>query len=265
MRRLTGPPGSHTQWTNSSPPPPTQPPASTGGQSALVLPPHQELVEISPPPHDQSTPDLGSLSDENLELLTQSALGAASLVGTRPRSLTGVSGCSTTSNWWDNYCDRSSYEVGEQEFWSTGRDIKKIPIVSTDISDLGFSSSDSDTTIEVFSAPLTTMAPTAECTEAANKLVSARNILQVRVDLLDPDDIDSTILHTVPGELDSIRDLLTNFMVDIRNFLEIYDDELDATIIASWQEESKKAKKLVMDHKNLIWANPKPSPTPDLL
>ena len=254
MRRLTGPKGSHTQWTNSSPPPPTQPPASTGGQSALVLLPHQELVEISPPPHDQLTPDLGSLSDENLELLTQSALGAASLVGTRPRSLTGVSGCSTTSNWWDNYCDRSSYEVGEQEFWSTGRDIRKIPIVSTDISDLGFSSSDSDTTTEVFSAPLTTMAPTAECTEAANKLVSARNILQVRVDLLDPDDIDSTILHTVPGELDSIRDLLTNFMVDIRNFLEIYDDELDATIIASWQEESKKAKKLVMDHKKLIWA-----------
>ena len=172
----------------------------------------------------------------------------------RPRSRSGSSGQSGAGNWWDNYCDRSSYEVGEQEFWSAGRDIRKIPIVSTDISELGFTSSSSDTS-EVFPAQVISMAPPSPaCNGAAKALATAKNVLQVRIDLLDPDEIDSSYLHTIPEELDGIRNLLTDFMVQIRNFLEEFSQELEPSVVSSWEEESKKAKKLVLDHKKLVWA-----------
>ena len=155
----------------------------------------------------------------------------------RPRSRSGSSGQSGAGNWWDNYCDRSSYEVGEQEFWSAGRDIRKIPIVSTDISELGFTSSSSDTS-EVF--PAQVMAPPSPaCNAGAKALATAKNVLQVRIDLLDADEIDSSYLHTIPEELDGIRNLLTDFMVQIRNFLEEFSQELDPTVVSSWEEESK--------------------------
>ena len=73
-------------------------------------------------------------------------------------------GSSPQSGSWDNFAERSSYELGEGEFWSEGRDIRKIPIVTTDISDLGFSSSShsSEASDTVFASNLSTMAPPSQ-------------------------------------------------------------------------------------------------------
>ena len=205
---------------------------------------HQPVPGISSTPVEEQSRD---------GLVTESA-NQNLLPPVRPRSRSGSSGQSAAGNWWDNYCDRSSYEVSEQEFWSAGRDIRKIPIVSTDISELGFTSSSSDTS-EVFSPQVISMAPPSPaCNEAAKALATAKKVLQVRIDLLDADEIDSSYLHTIPEELDGIRNLLTDFMVQIRNFVEEYSQELDPSVVSSWEEESKKAKKQVLDHKKLVWA-----------
>ena len=98
------------------------------------------------------------------------------------------------------------------------------------------------------------MAPSEACNEAAKALVKAKNVLQVRIDMLDPSDIDSSYLHTIPEELDGIRDLLTEFMVMIRAFLENFNIEVEASVVTAWQEESTKAKKAVITQKKLIWA-----------
>ena len=97
------------------------------------------------------------------------------------------------------------------------------------------------------------MAPSEACNEAAKALVKAKSVLQVRIDMLDPADIDSSYLHTIPEELDGIRDLLTEFMLMVRAFLENFNIEVESSVVNAWQEESTKAKKAVIDHKKLIW------------
>ena len=192
LRRLTGSHSSHTQWTQSSLPPPPHLPTLAVGSADIFLQ-HQSEDDRSPPPHGPLSPVLVTLTDSPTvntftspgtsphsgivrpDLLLQSVTGISSIPETsqastlllppRPRSKSGSSAESAASNWWDNYCDRSSYEVGEQEFWSEGRDIQKIPIVSTDISELGFSSSDSES--EVFTLAVCSMAPTVACEGAA--------------------------------------------------------------------------------------------------
>ena len=160
---------------------------------------------------------------------------------------------------WDNYLDSPSYELGHKEFWSASRDIRKIPIVSTDISDLDLSSGVSDSNSD-FSDQRTTlkagevrMAPSKSCNDAASGLATAKNALQIAVDMLDPDEIVASYLHTVPEELEGIKKLNSQFMLQVLDFLEKYKDELEENVITSWQEEKKKAKSLVLEHKKLVW------------
>ena len=58
----------------------------------------------------------------------------------------------------------------------------------------------------------------------------------------------------MPGELEEIRNLLSEFMFKVISFVEDFKDELENTVVASWKEESKKAKKLVSTHKQQIWS-----------
>ena len=253
LRRLSGTHSDQTEWAQSSLPSTPQPP-----QGSLTTPPHpppltsssagleqylspQFLGEIYPPLHGPLSPILPiSISEE----FQQSDCFV-------------TPGSSPPTGAWDNYADRSSYEIGEHEFWSQGRDIKKIPIVTTDISSLGFSSSESssgDISDTVFTEKVVTMAPpSTACTEAANKLVRAKSTLQCRIDFLDPDEIDASYLHTIPEELNNIRDLLTDYMVQVKDFVEAYNTELEASVVTNWQEESKTVKKSVLDHKKLVW------------
>ena len=71
--------------------------------------------------------------------------------------------------------------------------------------------------------------------------------------MLDPDEIDASYIHTVPAELESIKILNSQFMVQVLDFLDKFKAELDPTVVTSWQEEKMKAKKLVLDHKKLVW------------
>ena len=238
LRRLSGTHSDLTRWTGSSLPPPPHPPPTPGSSTGLAKPvfPQAEGGR-SPPQHGPLSPVTVPVQDCPVECSTP--------------------GSSPTAGSWDNYLERNSYEAGENEFWSAERDIKKIPIVTTDISELGFTSSNSDCSEisdTVFTSELDTMAPSPACNDAAKALVNAKNVLQVRIDLLDPDDFDLAYLHTIPEELDLIRNLLTDFMVKIMNFLDDFKEELDTTVVASWKEESTRAKKLVLDHKKLVWS-----------
>ena len=125
--------------------------------------------------------------------------------------------------------------------------------MSTDISELAFTSSDSEPSDEEPVFHINTMAPSTACTEAAKALVKAKNVLQVRIDMLDPDEIDSSYLHTITEELDGIRNLLQEFMVLIMTFLDDFSSELESSVVTSLQEESTKAKKSVIEHKKLVW------------
>ena len=97
------------------------------------------------------------------------------------------------------------------------------------------------------------MAPSEACNNAAKELSRAFNVLQARVFMLDVSDIDPSYISRVPQELDAIRDLLTDFIVKVNEFLGDYQAELDPAVIASWKSEISKAKTLVVDHKKSIW------------
>ena len=158
---------------------------------------------------------------------------------------------------WDNYLDRSSYELGEDQFWHVRHNTWKIPIVTTDISDLELTASSSETSEvsdSVFLVEEETMAPSEGCNNAAKGLVAAKINLLSRIEVLDPDDIDQSFLHTIPGELDSIRDLLADFISKIISFQSDFSEDLDPSVVSSWQEEKNRVKKLVLDHKKLAWA-----------
>ena len=206
-------------------------------------------------PHTGISPLLPSqpLEDPPAVVISVSDPAQRTLPPSKPGSRSGSSERSTGGSWWDNYNDRSSYELGEEQFWSCDRNIRKTPIVSTDISELAFTSSDSEPSDEEPVFHINTMAPSTACTEAAKALVKAKNVLQVRIDMLDPDEIDSSYLHTITEELDGIRNLLQEFMVLIMTFLDDFSSELESSVVTSLQEESTKAKKSVIEHKKLVW------------
>ena len=249
LRRLSGSHSDQTLWTQSSLPPPLNLPpfplqenSPAAFDQQLVLP--TTPVTRSPPPHGPLSPvtlPISTLptSDQNDCLVTP---GSSPQIGS-----------------WDNFLESPSYELGERAFWSASRDIRKIPIVSTDISDLDFSSESSDSLIgpsdqkTSLGVEEVKMAPTQGCTDAASALVTAKNCLQVAVDMLDPDEIDASYIHTVPAELESIKILNSQFMVQVLDILDKFKAELDPTVVTSWQEEKMKAKKLVLDHKKLVW------------
>ena len=194
----------------------------------------------SPPAHGPLSPVRNQLDISDTEVLS-----------IRTNSESSSKSYSSWDNW-DNYHEKSSYELGDQSFWDNKRDSRKIQIVSTDISDLSsFSGSE-------FSFPnslldIQNMAPSEACNTAAKELSRANSILQARVFMLDVGDIDSSYLHRVPEELNAIRDLLTDFIVKVNEFLLEFQSELDPSVIATWKEEISKAKDLVVNHKKSIW------------
>ena len=244
MRRLSGSNSDPTEWRSSSlsSPPHTSsyPPPSPGGPSGrhhLSFPKSEE---------DKSPPHHGPLSPLTVPIPDCTETGGFTTPGSSP-----------PIGSWDNYLDRSSYELGEDQFWHVRHNTWKIPIVTTDISDLELTASSSETSEvsdSVFLVEEETMAPSEGCNNAAKGLVAAKINLLSRIEVLDPDDIDQSFLHTIPGELDSIRDLLADFFSKIISFQSDFSEELDPSVVSSWQEEKKRVKKLVLDHKKLAWA-----------
>ena len=101
---------------------------------------------------------------------------------------------SLSSTAWDNFHDRSSYELGDHEFWSS-REAHKIPIVSTDLSDLESPFTSSSESLNSVHSQIN-MAPSEACTLASKELVKAHNILKARVSMLETDDIDTRGLYS---------------------------------------------------------------------
>ena len=216
--------------------------------------PHDQLLEgsfqaewvpqgVTLPPDQESEPNLSMNIGSHIQQYSSSL---------KPRV---ESESSESSISWDNYCDKSSYELGEDAFWLAERDIRKIPIVSTDISELGWTSSESGSDIsQTFTVTNTTMvAPSDECSAAAKALAKAKNVLTVRIEMVDPEEVDESFAHTVPEELNCIRDLLTNYIIQVRDFLQVFQAELEATTVTLWEDEIKKTKKIVLDHKKAVW------------
>ena len=195
-------------------------------------------------------PDLESEPNQSIQF--DSNLQQHLLISPR---LKQTSESSEQSVLWDDYCEKSSYELGEESFWSANRDSRKIPIVSTDISELGFTSSEgeSDSSQGIKNNTVTMATPSNECNVAAKALASAKSVLQVRIEMLDPDDVDASFAHTVPEELNGIRDLLGDYILKVRSFLQDFQDELETSTISLWEDELKKTKKLVLDHKKSVW------------
>ena len=101
---------------------------------------------------------------------------------------------SLSSTAWDNFHDRSSYELGDHEFWSS-REAHKISIVSTDLSDLESPFTSSSESLNSVHSQIN-MAPSEACTLASKELVKAHNILKARVSMLETDDIDTRGLYS---------------------------------------------------------------------
>ena len=195
-------------------------------------------------------PDLESEPNQSIQF--DSNLQQHLLISPR---LKQTSESSEQSVLWDDYCEKSSYELGEESFWSANRDSRKIPIVSTDISELGFTSSEgeSDSSQGIKNNTVTMATPSNECNVAAKALASAKSVLQVRIEMLDPDDVDASFAHTVPEELNGIRDLLGDYILKVRSFLQDFQGELEPSTVSLWEDELKKTKKLVLDHKKSVW------------
>ena len=186
-----------------------------------------------------------------LDLLLSSSIDGLIDSPLNSSKLSFLSDTTESSSWWDPYHERSSYEISDSGFWFE-RD-NKIPIVSTEISDLSSVSSlecldQEDTFVS------SRMAPSEACNNACKELVRANNVLQARVYMLDGADIDSSYVHSIPAELDSIRDLLTDYIVKVNEFLFNIKEEIDSSTVTSWKEEISKAKALVVNHKKTIWA-----------
>ena len=219
QRRLAGSSSDQCQLAADLPPPPQPPPLREVNFSlnkGLELP----ISIKSPPAHGPLSP-----------VRKQPDISETEVLSSRTSS---ESSSKSYSSWdtWDNYHERSSYELGDQAFWDNKRDSRKIQIVSTDISDLSsFSGSE-------FSFPnslldIQNMAPSEACKTAAKELSRANSVLQARVFMLDVGDIDSSYLHRVPEELNAIRDLLTDFIVKVNEFLLEFQSELDPSVVTT--------------------------------
>ena len=224
-------------------PPPPQPPPISEVTFSVTKGAEQPVNIKSPPAHGPLSPTREQFNcivdSESSEFLPNRSSPTAD----------------SDSSWenWDTYHERSSYELGDQAFWADKRDIRKIQIVSTDLSDISSQFTDSEHSfVDSLSEP-PIMAPSEACNNAAKELSRAFNVLQARVFMLDVSDIDPSYIPRVPQELDAIRDLLTDFIVKVNEFLGDYQAELDPAVIASWKSEISKAKTLVVDHKKSIW------------
>ena len=57
--------------------------------------------------------------------------------------------------------------------------------------------------------------------------------------MLDVEDIDSSIVHSIPSELDAIRDLLADYVVKVNEFLYDFKDELESPVVAYWRKDEE--------------------------
>ena len=180
MRRLSDSNSNTIEWRGATLPlQPHPPPSTTSPAAASPLPlPNFPTSDYKSPPHH------GPLSPIRVSASDCTETGVFTTPGNSP-----VVGS------WDNYADRSSYELEDDQFRHVRSNTWKIPIVTTDISDLGLTSGSncsdkSEDSDSVFLAVGDTMVPSEDCNNAAQELVDAETNLQTRMEIMDPDDID---------------------------------------------------------------------------
>ena len=183
-----------------------------------------------------------------------------------PRRFSFSSQPSQGAGSWDNFLEDPSYQEN-QEFWISRSTVKKVKLVSTDISDI----EDSSEWTTVTSSQVSVLDQGIIESMSMTMIDSAAALRELETGVrdmcsdLDPDLVTADVAPNMTTELKHINEARNEYRKGVRKFLQDYADELSSSEKLAWESDMAGVVKLVNQHKFQVMAKvnqvaPPPAP-----